>query len=172
MRINYYFAALAFILTGLAGCAASQLQLNSQFDASEKTITMPPGGALLLAPLKRDLKNAGWQITVESGPERTVGTLGEKTDLATGRTFLTRYRLMINQRQVDVCAGTGLPTVSYDLSVIDNQSGEEIMTQTGKDCTDLVEQWFASAISCKAGASYCASSTARFCSRTAICPAQ
>jgi hypothetical protein len=153
------------VMAVLAGCASSNVQFYEQIDPTDKTITLPPGSSLLLGPIKQSLRASGWRIAVERGPVRTVGTLGVQTDLETGITFKTRYRLALTQRQVDVCLGTGLPMVAYDLSLIDNRTGEEIMTASGRDCVDLAARWFSSAVGTD-GQNYCTSSIGRFCSHT------
>jgi hypothetical protein len=161
---------LVLALLFLTACAGSTVQVYSKIDPSEKTMTVPVGNSLILGEIKQRLINSGWKLIVDSGPRRTIGTLGEKTNLATGDTFLTRYRLIIRQSQFDTCLMTGVPAVSYDLSLVDNASGEEVMTQSGKDCTFLAADWFASAVSCT-GDGYCASSSGIRCSRTVPCPA-
>jgi hypothetical protein len=74
-------------------------------------------------------------MSVDRGPDVVQGSIGEKTSLASGATFLTRYRLMLKQRQFDICiVPIGGPAVRYDLSVVDNRTGEEIITQNGSTC--------------------------------------
>jgi hypothetical protein len=86
-------------------------------------------------------------MSIDRGPEVTVGTIGENTRLATADTFKTRYRLIVRQRQYDVCViPLGEPMVAYDLSMIDNQSGQEVMTQSGKGCIGTVSNKFIEAL--------------------------
>jgi hypothetical protein len=71
---------------------------------------------------------------VDRGPDVLVGSLEEKTNLASSKTFLTRYRLLIHQTQTSVCLPRGAPEVRYDLRVIDNRTGEEVLTESGDSC--------------------------------------
>jgi hypothetical protein len=134
----------------LAGCIHSDVSVYSEIDPTQKTITVPPGNALLVGAIKQRLQKSAWKLVVYRGPTRTVGTVGERTDLATGDTFKTRYRLMINQRQFDMCI-TGDPALFYDLSLIDNETGEEVFAQSGRDCRDRAVDKFMDAINGKAG---------------------
>ena len=154
------------VIAILAGCASSDVQLSEPIDQTDKTITLPPGSRLLLGPIKQSLKSSGWKIAVDRGPVRMVGAVGAQTDLETGITFKTRYRLVLNQRQTDFCLASGLPLVIYDLSLIDNRTGEEVMTASGRDCVDLAARWFSSAVNSE-GRSYCTSSIGSTCHRTA-----
>ena len=138
---------LAVIIT-LLGCASSHVQFYGQIDPTDKTIALPPGSSLLLGPFKQSLNVAGWKVAVD-------------------RQTTTRYRLALSQRQFDICIGTGLPMVAYDLSLIDNRTGAEVMTASGKDCVDLAAQWFSQAVSSN-GQNYCTSSIGRFCSKTTV----
>ena len=141
-RVTLFVAMIAF-----AGCASSNVRFHGQIDANEKTMTLPPGSSLLLGPFKQSLIASGWRIAVD----RDSGA---------------RYRLALRQQQVDVCIGTGLPMVADDLSLIDNKTGEEVMTASGKDCVDLAARWFSEAVGTN-GQNYCTSSIGRLCSQTA-----
>lgn len=97
-------------------------------------MTVPPGSSLLLGPIKEGLTKEGWKLVVDHGPDVVIGSVGEKTNLASGNTFLTRYRLLIHQTQVALCFPRGKPEVRYDLSVIDNRTGAEVLTESGDSC--------------------------------------
>ncbi|MGJ0533828.1 hypothetical protein [Methylocystis sp.] len=134
-----------FVILGAIGLASCQSTSKfGSIDQSDRSITMPPGSAMLLGPLKQKFSEAGWRMSVDRGPDMIQGSIGEKTALASGATFLTRYRLLIKQRQYDICiVPIGGPAVDYDLSVIDNRTGEEIITQNGSSCMlDGVAQEF------------------------------
>ena len=150
----------------LAACASSNIQVSATIDQNQKTISAPPGNSLLLGPLKRALRSAGWHLNVNGATTRTVGTVGPATNLETGRVLPTRYRLALVQRQFDVCL-TGYPMVAYDLSLIDNASGDEVLTMSGRDCTDLAARSFTEAIS---GNGYCASTSGRLCTSRQAAP--
>jgi len=132
----------------LSSCMSSNVQVYNQIDSSDKTITVPAGNSLLIGALKTKLKEMGWKLVIDRGPIRTVGTIGKNTNIATGNTFNTRYRLVIQQFQFDYCL-TGSAAINYDLSIIDNNSGEEVISQSGKDCQDRAVAKFISALNNK-----------------------
>jgi hypothetical protein len=115
----------------------------SQIDVADKTISVPPGGAGLTGKIKSLLTEAGWHISVYQGPVATEGTVvDDKVRLSTERTFKSRYNLMIRWQQFDVCLDNMQPAISYDISLIDNKSGAEVMTMSGRDCETLVARKF------------------------------
>ena len=118
----------------LGACQTNNVSRQGTFDPNERTMTVPPGSSLLLGPIKEGLTRAGWKLIVDRGPDVVVGTVGNKTNLAAGETFLTRYRLLLHQTQVSICLPRGKPEVRYDLSVVDNKNGEEVLTESGDSC--------------------------------------
>ena len=139
---------LAVLLTS---CMSSDVQVYDRIDASEKSITVPFGNKLLVGAIKEQLKKAGWKFAVYNGPIRSTGTLGNKVDIKTGETFKTRYNLLIRQQEFDSCvsvraATMGSPAIDYDLSLIDNNSGGEVITQSGRDCLNKAVEKFVSAL--------------------------
>jgi hypothetical protein len=56
-------------------------------------------------------------------------------------TYKTRYRLADSFWQYDYCIAGG-PAIHYDVSVIDNMTGDEIMTLSGMGCQDTVVEKF------------------------------
>jgi hypothetical protein len=90
-------------------------------------MTVPLGGTGVLGVIKDVLTQSGWELVVDRGPDVTTGSLGEQTKLASGQTYRTRYRLAISQ--------TGGPhCYNYDLSIVDNRSGKEFLTDHGAWC--------------------------------------
>ena len=158
---------IVIFAAGLVGCASSNIQMSATIDQGQKTISMPPGNSLLLGPLKQALRQSGWHVNVNGATVRTVGTVGQNTNLETGRVLPTRSRLALAQRQVDVCL-TGNPAIVYDLSLIDNATGDEVLTMSGRDCTDIAARSFTEAIG---GNGYCASTSGRLCTRRQGAPA-
>lgn len=130
--------ALASLVVSLAvsvsACQTNNVSRQGTFDAGERTMMVPPGSSLLLGPIKEGLTKAGWKLVVDRGPDVLVGSVGENTNLESGNTFLTRYRLLIRQTQVGLCIPRGKPEVRYDLSVVDNRTGEEVLTESGDSC--------------------------------------
>ena len=125
----------------VSGCATYNLRTYSAVDPGSKTITVPPGGGLTGA-LKDALARDGWKITVYRGPEIMRGTMGETTRLERGGTFTTRYTLFLRWHQRDVCVFGGDPSHSYDISLVDNQDGSEVLTLSGRGCEGRIVEAF------------------------------
>jgi hypothetical protein len=121
--------SLVFLLT--ACMSASDLRRYSDFDMTEKTMTVPAGGGLI-ADLKDVLKQDGWKLAIDRGPNIIEG--GTNSQLKEFNTFKTRYRLMVRYNQFDVCIGHFDPAENYNISLVDNNTGEEVMAMAGRAC--------------------------------------
>jgi len=111
----------------IAGCMSHNVQLYGVIDQSNKTVTVPIGSKGLKGALKKSLSQKGWKLVVYRGPSVTEGELGRKTKLAQYDTFNTKYRLIVSSRVYDLCLD-GSPAINYEVSFIDNYSGEEVFT--------------------------------------------
>jgi hypothetical protein len=129
----------------VSGCLSSQVRTFDTVDRSDRTITVPPGGGLTGA-IKETLVADGWKITVIRGPEVTQGTMGDKTHLEQGRKFTTRYTLFLKWSQFDTCVPRFDAAYTYDISLVDNSNGSEIMTLTGRDCEGRIMDKFRKAL--------------------------
>lgn len=121
------------ILTVLIAACTPTVTTYAAIDQAEKTITVPTGGAGLAGQIKQRLTDAGWQMMVDRGPGVITGTADERVNLQVADTFNTRYRLVVSSRQVDICLNL-TPQISYNLSLIDNQTGTEVITMGGVGC--------------------------------------
>ena len=92
--------------------------------------------------IKTYLKNNGWITKIYRGPTRTQGIIGQNTDVQTYDTFKTRYTLFFYSRRFDICVLSATPAVSFDLSIVDNQSGEEAYTASGNECENNIVNIF------------------------------
>lgn len=126
--------AILAMLSVLAGCASHNVQVYSQVDPANKTITVPPGAGGLKGKLKQALANDGWKMVVYGGPSVTEGETGAKTRLEQYDTFNSRYQLSVSSEQFDLCIKGLSPDIIYDISVIDTKSGAEVLTVNGKGC--------------------------------------
>lgn len=131
---------VGILAVSLAACATN-IQQYSNFDQSDKSITVPPGGGGLTGQIKSRLAAAGWRMVIDAGPTRTTGTVGTDVSLATADTFNSRYRLALYSDQYDLCLNFQ-PMIRFDISVIDNRTGAEVMTMSGQDCETAVAEKF------------------------------
>lgn len=129
----------------ISSCVTSNVNTYAPIDKSAKSITVPAGSAGLKGELKKILSANGWQMKVYGGPEVIQGTSGETTDLRRFDTFSTRYNLVMQSSQFDLCLNFE-PMINYEVVVIDNQTGAEVITIDGTGCEGSVARKFAEAL--------------------------
>jgi hypothetical protein len=129
---------VAFLALLLLGCYSLQIREYRPIDLSEKSIMLPPGGSYLLGAIKDVIAKNGWKIFIYRGP--VVTQKGASEDLAID-TFKSKYRLALTWSHIDYCIGIDRGALYlYDISVIDNEFGDEVMTMSGRGCeSDIVE---------------------------------
>ena len=133
----------------LGGC--TQFQINTQkyssFDVRDKSITVPTGSEGLRGKVKQVLSDDGWKLMVDKGPNILEGRMSESVKLESYGTFNTRYRMSIKSNQIDLCMGFPIsPLLRFDISIVDNKTGSEVMTMSGLDCEPEVVDKFRKAI--------------------------
>jgi len=138
------FAAMVPLL--LVGCLSYNVEPYGKFDLSKKTMTVSRGGDGLLGTIKRALRKDGWKLSVDRGPrtsEATVTTDGSKVEEFD--TFHTKYRISVDDRWVDLSlSGDGI--YRYDISIVDNDTGEEILTMHGRGSESTIAERLIQAI--------------------------
>ncbi|MGA9851331.1 MAG: hypothetical protein WBR15_00125 [Gammaproteobacteria bacterium] len=139
MRKLYF----VLLVLSLYGCATSKLLIEHSVDTSQKTITVPPGNSGLLGNIKEALIQDGWQLETDTGPVETQGSMGATTALTSHQTFKSRYRLLINDHYYPVGQWCFAEEYDFDISVVDNQSGQEAFALSGTSCgpTDAVNKF-------------------------------
>lgn len=135
-----FLAVLATIVL-LAGCY-SDLQVYGKIDRSDRSITVPAGGAGALGEIKAALRQAGWRTTIDRGPTVVRENPG---GAQVADTFNTRYRLYVYWRRTDLCLSFD-EEGDYDISVIDNRTGSEVLTLSGRGCERSVAQQLVNAL--------------------------
>lgn len=142
------FLILGVVATSLFGCMDSRVHVFDKVDRTDKSITVPPGASPLLSEIKTALSRDGWRMIVDRGPRTTKGTMDRSVQLETADTFHTRYRLQLAENQFDYCI-TGGEAIYYNLAVVDNKSGAEVIAMGGRDCVPNVGSKFAAALKAK-----------------------
>jgi len=122
----------------LMGCSHINIQKYQQIDNSDKSITVPTGGAGLTGKLK--------QALATSGPTITEGRTGEKTLLKTYDTSVTRYSLRTEWSQYDYRIPDFDPMYHFDISVLDNKTGAEVLTASGSHSGKVIASRFIKAL--------------------------
>jgi hypothetical protein len=157
LRRNYYDAIvllekmkiitiLFLLLALLSGCSSHNIENFNNLDLSDKKMTVPQGGGGLVGAIKSALKNEGWDLAVYSGPKVTEGSLGERTRLKQYQTFNTRYTIFIDYEQFDWRFPDFEPMYHYDISLVDNRKGEEVMTMSGSAARSAIVKKFLEAL--------------------------
>jgi len=132
---------LAIMALTLSACMSADLRQYGKVDNTEKSITVPPGGDLA-ADLKDILNQRGWNLVVDRGPNVIEGQGGETVALKSYSTFKTRYRLLLRFSRFDTCMGHMDGAYTYNLSMIDNKNGKEIMVMGGSACASQIKTKF------------------------------
>jgi hypothetical protein len=91
-------------------------------------MTIDRGGSGLLSSIKTSLIQDGWKLAVDRGPSVTETV--SKTKAEHFDTFKTRYRMSVSFRLID--EGHMADIVDYDLSIVDNNTGQEVLTMSGR----------------------------------------
>ncbi|MGB9154003.1 MAG: hypothetical protein WCD70_13065, partial [Alphaproteobacteria bacterium] len=115
----------------LNGCMSADLRQYGSFDPKDKTLTVPAGGGFI-SDVKDVFKKDGWTLVIDRGPQIEEGHVGQDIHIQKYGTFKTRYRLMLSYNQYDVCLGMFDPAYNYNLSMVDNKSGEEVIAMGGR----------------------------------------
>jgi hypothetical protein len=130
---------IPIFVVSLSSCQTT-IQQERSFAGTPKTMTVPQGGSELPGALKRGLKAAGWQLYVRPGPRVTQGTADGFESAATSR---GRYGLSVDGSLLD----DAMTLYKYDISVVDEKSGEEVLTMHGTDGERAIVRKFITALS-------------------------
>jgi hypothetical protein len=139
----------------ISGCAFN-VSKYSQTDQREKSITLPRGGDDVTRILKESLSQNGWSIFTSTDAVRTTGTAGQHVDLRSSTYGQARYSLKIvsvdylrtDMKWAAAIGSLGLffpvlfePSIhNLNLSVVDNKTGQEVLTITGTGYSDQLKQ--------------------------------
>lgn len=135
--------SLLFALMLLTACTTTNIQTYGVVDPSDKTITVPAGSKGLKGEIKQALTDAGWTLAVYGRGPSVIED--RENRLEQFDTYNTRYKLALVTRVYDYCFDF-TPAVEYDISLIDNYTGTEVMTMEGTGCEDAVAQEFIKAL--------------------------
>jgi hypothetical protein len=137
--------ALIFALAATTSCMKTRLDVYSEIDKKDKTITMPPGNNSMVQPIKNYFKEDGWKVYVGRGPDITEGRVGVDRTVKSYNTYNSRYTLYLDYYQFDYCLN-GDGALDYSLSLVDNKTFEEVIVMSGKNCESNIAEKFINAI--------------------------
>lgn len=130
---------LGLVAAGLlAGCGPTQEELYVAEPATDKTIMVPPGLSPTVKIVKKVFSEAGWKTFVTGASIETAGSGGKYVNVNTKAKYPARYAAWVSGNQYDLCL-TFKPAISYDISIVDNVTGEEVAAFNGRACSDDLE---------------------------------
>jgi hypothetical protein len=125
------YIAIILLSILVSSCATNTITPYSKLDKNEKTITVPAGGGAN-AVLKTELKKNGWSLKIDSSSLKTEGTGGSSVNQKTTVESVTRYRMLTSFTEGRRCITCDCVR-SYNISIVDNKSGEELVAFDGRD---------------------------------------
>ena len=137
MKRFFFLTLLVFLLYGCAKHSSSYLK---QIDNSTKTINVSTSNKYLFKDIKSIFRNNGWKVMVLDDKQfETLGSIGVETNLETKTKNLGKYRVVIEQRSVDICFDFD-PYLRYNISIVENETGEEVFLSEGQDCAKKIAE--------------------------------
>ena len=137
MKKFFFSVILVFLLFGCAKHSSSYLK---QIDNTTKTINVSTSNKHLFKDIKSIFRNNGWKVMVLDDKQfETIGSIGLDTNHETKIKNLGKYRIVIEQRQIDLCLDFD-PYIRYDISIVENETGEEVFLSEGQDCSKKIAE--------------------------------
>ena len=132
---------LAIVMV-LSGCASYNLDTFGYIKRNEKTVRVPAGSFGLLGELKKVLKKRGWKKKVYGGAEITEK---KSNKILKYESFNSKYSLYVKSNSYDVCFNFS-DALYYDISLINNKTGSEVLTLSGNGCEYTIVEKFDGAL--------------------------
>ena len=124
---------LGFVSVGLlSGCNSSEIYVSEA--ATDKTIMVPAGLSPVAKAIKKTFRSSGWKTFVTGGSVQTSGSGGAYVNINTKAKYPARYAAWAESRVFDYCLFPPSPMLRYDISIVDNVSGEEVAAFSGAAC--------------------------------------
>lgn len=128
MKILFILINAIFILYGCGTPVANYKVLRAgTVDKADKTITVPSVGFGIFEIKDALIKN-GWKIKVDNATLEEKGVKSESISTSTKTSFDTACRLYMTSTQ---SSNENLGIVTFNLSVVNNKTNEEILTMAG-----------------------------------------
>ena len=128
------FLGIIILFLILTGCAPTTSEFYSELNIDNKVISMPKSQRYVSKGLKKLFRSKGWKVIVlKSGSTVTTGEISDKVDIDSEFKSKASYEVSLRQNFSDIC-GWKNDKVSFDLSIINTKSGEEVFVATGDDC--------------------------------------
>jgi len=122
----------------LASCG-TESELYVDGPAKNKSIMVPAGLSPTAKSLKNVFRSAGWQTYVTGGSYETTGSGGNYVNVNTKAKYPARYSAWAEGRAFDLCLDFS-KAISYDISILDNVTGQEVAAFSGSACERTIEK--------------------------------
>ena len=127
-------------LSLLAGCMGSDAELYVQEPATDKTVMVPPALSATSKVIKNLFRNAGWKTFVTGLSIQKTGSGGKYINVNTSVKYPARYSVWAESRVYDLCVPRLNEAIKYDISIVDNITGEEVAAFSGRVCDHKLEK--------------------------------
>ena len=132
------FVISIVFLIFLVGCS-QDAEIYISEPAKDKSIMVPAGLSATAKIIKNVFREAGWQTFVSGASEQTNGSFGPFVNINTKAKYPSRYTAKASGRVFDLCFDLS-DAVAYDISIIDNVTGEEVAAFAGRGCETQIEK--------------------------------
>ncbi|MDA7440160.1 hypothetical protein N8710_01250 [Planktomarina temperata] len=119
-------------LGALIGCMREQ-EVYVTGPAKVKSIMVPAGLSSPAKQIKSVFREANWQTFVAGRTAQTSGVGGQHVNLNTRVKYPGRYSLFADWSKWDFCLSSSKSIYDYNITVVDNNSGEEVLALTGRE---------------------------------------
>lgn len=135
----------------LLSCAEKHIMVSAKFDQRDKTIQVPPGSRGLTGGIKNALKKNGWELFIYGQGPTILEVNNTEKQIKHYDTFNARYKLILSfGRNVGPTCKYDLDSWTvYDISIIDNKSGKEILSMSGRNNCGTIVDTFIKALDSK-----------------------
>jgi hypothetical protein len=128
---------LLVAVLGVAACVQSEVYTTER--AVERSIMVPPGLGGAAGGLKNVFRDAGWTTYVTGTSAQTTGSAGQYVNLNTRTRYPARYSALLASDVVDLCLDFSR-YIAFDISILDNVTGQEVAAFTGTACERSIER--------------------------------
>ncbi len=121
----------------ISACNPNDIHTYGTIDENNKTIAVPAGGKSLKGDIKQALYDNDWELFINKSLSKKLPRAGSETR----KDNETKYSLYIEYKERDKCFFFE-DKFQYDIVLINNDTGSEVITMSGHDCeTDIVENF-------------------------------
>lgn len=119
------FIVVSTIILSFSGCASYDTIKLGHIDKNKKTIIVPPVG-FSMNEIKMALVKNGWKIKASSNGSVSKGTNGNNVNIHSKTFYNTKYRMTVYET-----VRMSQFVLKIYVSVIDNETNEEVLSLTG-----------------------------------------